>query len=60
MRLTMATGAFGLRFPVVFDVGQLVPSRRFPVRVQLPFGVVNEETITISPLPDGGCRVAFN
>jgi hypothetical protein len=47
----------GLR--TVLDVRALAPPCEFTVDVRLPLGVVNHETVQITPLNERRCRVSF-
>lgn len=47
----------GLR--TVLDVRVLAAPREFTVDVRLPLGVVNHETVQITPLDERRCRVSF-
>lgn len=48
------------RMQVIFDVRDVVPARRLAVRVQLPFGITNDEVIEMTPTSADACRVTFN
>ncbi len=53
--------SFGRRWPVTIEVGDMDPqSRWIDFRVSLPFGVVNEEHITLIATEEGGTGVRFN
>jgi hypothetical protein len=53
--------SFGRRWPVIIQVGDMDPqSRWINFRVSLPFGVVNEEHITLTATEEGGTLVRFN
>ena len=53
--------AFGHRFPpVTIDVLEVDPERHLlHLRVDLPFGLVNDETITVAPMDGGRTLVRF-
>lgn len=60
-RIELLTHALGLSFPVRFDIGEVDEENgRIRVDVALPFGVVNHETIKVSPLGEAGTFVSFN
>lgn len=53
--------SFGRRWPVTIRVGDMDPqSRWIDFLVNLPFGVVNEEHITLTETDAGGTLVRFN
>ncbi|MDQ6773393.1 MAG: SRPBCC family protein [Candidatus Dormibacteraeota bacterium] len=58
-RLRFTSGAFGLRFGVTMEVGDVDAPRRLRLFIRLPFGIVNDETITISAMTGGGALVRF-
>jgi uncharacterized protein YndB with AHSA1/START domain len=59
-RLVLSPRGFGFWWRVVFEVGEVRPERLLQLTVRLPYGIVNEEAVTLAPLPDGGTRVTFN
>ena len=60
-KIHMRAPAFGLKFGVRIDVGEMDPSHRWIDFVAyLPFGVVNFEHLTLTERPDGGTLVRFN
>jgi uncharacterized protein YndB with AHSA1/START domain len=58
-RVILGTGIGG-PMTVVFDVLEAEPPRRLTLSVSLPFGIVNHETIVITPGSVSECRVTFN
>jgi uncharacterized protein YndB with AHSA1/START domain len=58
-RLVLGAGVGGL-FRVQMDVLEADAPARLQLDVQLPFGVVNHETIVIKPLSPSSCRATFN
>ncbi|MGZ3459492.1 MAG: SRPBCC family protein [Archangium sp.] len=60
-RIDASTRAFGRSFPVRFDVHQ-VDAEQHQVRMTayLPLGLINDTTLTCSPLQGGRCRVTFS
>jgi uncharacterized protein YndB with AHSA1/START domain len=53
--------SFGRRWPLTIEVHDMDPKRRWiNFRVSLPFGVVNEEHITLTATEAGGTLVRFN
>ena len=54
------TAGIGGLMRVAFYVLGIEAERRLALMVSLPFGVINQETITISPLSASECRVTFN
>jgi ligand-binding SRPBCC domain-containing protein len=60
-RIHMRAPGFGLEFAVRIDVGEMDPDRRWiDFVVYLPFGVVNQEHLTLAGTPGGGTLVRFN
>ncbi len=49
----------GRLFEVKWKVGAPKPPRELPLRIELPFGLLNEEVITVTPLGERRCRVTF-
>jgi len=45
---------------VRMDVGKPEPPRLLPLRVHMPFGIVNDEHITLAPLDPLHTRVTLN
>jgi uncharacterized protein YndB with AHSA1/START domain len=59
-RLRLATRAFGRGFPVTIDVLEVDDERHLlHLRVELPFGLVNDETVTLTATGDGRTLVRF-
>jgi hypothetical protein len=59
-RVEMEAPAFGRHWPVHITVDELDPARRWlRLRVQLPFGVVNEERVALSEVGEGRTLVRF-
>ena len=58
--LDFRTRQLGIAFRVRMDVGKPDPPRLLPLRVQMPFGIVNDERITLAPLDPGHTRVTLN
>ena len=50
----------GVAFGVRMDVGKPEPPRLLPLRVQMPFGIVNDERIALLPLDPVRTRVTLN
>jgi uncharacterized protein YndB with AHSA1/START domain len=50
----------GIAFRVRMDVGKPEPPRLLPLRVQLPFGIVNNEHVVLMPLDPTRTRVTLN
>lgn len=60
-RIHMAAPAFGREWPVTIDVKGVDAGRRWiDLVVDLPFGVINEEHLTLTERPDGGTLIRFN
>lgn len=60
-RIHMSAPSLGRSWPVTIDVKGVDPGRRWiDLVVDLPFGVINEEHLTLTELPDGGTLVRFN
>jgi hypothetical protein len=60
-RVEMTSRALGRRWPVAIEVVEMDPrSRWLELRVRLPFGVVNEERVTLTETEAGGTLVRFN
>ena len=58
-RLDLSTGAFGM-FKSTFDVIAVDPvAHRLRAFIRLPFGITNDETVTIAPLGPDRCRISF-
>ena len=58
-RLRLET-AFGRRLPVVIDVLDVDPDRHLlHLRADLPLGLVNDETMTMTAVDDGRTLVRF-
>jgi len=58
--LDFRTRELGIWFRVRMDVGRPEPPRLLPLRVQMPFGIVNDEHITLAPLDAVRTRVTLN
>ena len=59
-RLRLETSALGLRLPVTIDVLEVDAGRRLlHLRVDLPLGLVNDETVTVTVARDGKTLVRF-
>jgi predicted CoA-substrate-specific enzyme activase len=58
--LDFRTRQLGIAFRVRMDVGKPDPPRLLPLRVQMPFGIVNDERITLASLDPGHTRVTLN
>ncbi len=58
-RLRFVTGFLARQFPVVMDVREVEPAARLHLLVRLPFGVVNDETITMAEVGPGRTLVRF-
>ena len=53
--------ALGRKWPVTIDVGEFDPNKRWiDLLVHLPFGVDNQERVTLSETDAGGTLVRFN
>jgi hypothetical protein len=52
------TASFGLR--VSWTVLGLDAPRELALHIELPFGMANQETIVLSRIDEGECRVTFN
>ena len=51
---------FGSNLRIYFDVLDAKPPQELAARVRLPFGVVNQELVRITPAGPDHCRVTFN
>ena len=59
--MIFTTPALGRKWPVTIEVRDMDPqSRWIDLRVRLPFGVVNEEQITLTETKEGGTLIRFN
>jgi hypothetical protein len=59
--IDMATSELGREWPLRIEVGKMDRGRRWiDFFVRLPFGVTNEEHLTLTERPDGGTLVRFN
>jgi uncharacterized protein YndB with AHSA1/START domain len=58
-RLVLGAG-LARRFRIRFHVRQAVRPRLLSIDIRLPFGVTNDESISISPVGFDTCRVTFN
>lgn len=58
-RIEAAAGPFGI-FRVSADVLEVDPvARRIRMLIRLPFGMTNDETVTLAPLGPDRCRISF-
>jgi len=59
-QIQLVTGALGLKFAVTIDVLDVdAQSHRLRFLVHLPFGVVNDETVTMTDTEEGRTLVRF-
>ena len=58
--LDFRTREFGIAFRVRMDIGSPEPPGLLPMRVHMPFGIVNDERITLAPLDPLHTRVTLN
>jgi uncharacterized protein YndB with AHSA1/START domain len=58
-RLVLGAGIGG-RMKVIFHIIAAEPPRRLTLEIFLPFGIVNHETIAITPSSPSECRVTYN
>jgi len=58
-RLVLGAGP-GHRMTVRLDVRKIVAGEQCALTVHLPFGVVNDEVIRVTPVSPDACRVAFS
>jgi uncharacterized protein YndB with AHSA1/START domain len=58
-RLTFGAG-FGGRLRVMFRVEDAIPPQHLSLYIRLPFGVINNEVIQITPLAADTSRITFN
>jgi ligand-binding SRPBCC domain-containing protein len=57
----LAAPALGRKWPVAIEVRDMDPHKRWiDLRVRLPFGIVNEEHVTLTQTKEGGTLVRFN
>jgi hypothetical protein len=60
-RVRLSAPSLGRRWPVTIDIEDVDPSSRWiDLVVQLPFGIVNHERVTLMPTDKGGTLVRFN
>jgi ligand-binding SRPBCC domain-containing protein len=60
-QIELAPRALGRRWQVTIDVVRMDPDRRWiDLVARVPFGVVNREHITLSPMDDGRTLIRFN
>jgi Activator of Hsp90 ATPase homolog 1-like protein len=60
-RIVMSAPSLGRRWPVTIDVESMDPQRRWiELLVRLPFGVTNQERVTLTETEAGGTLVRFN
>jgi hypothetical protein len=58
-RIEGTTGPFGM-FAFSWDVLEVDPAaHRLHLLIRVPFGIVNDETVTMAPLGPGQCRISF-
>lgn len=57
-RVVLGTGV-GHWFRVAFRVRKAVRPQLLSLDIQLPFGVINDEAIRISPFGSNACRVTY-
>ena len=58
-RLVLSAGPFGM-FRTAFDVLDVDPvAHRLHALIRLPFGISNDETVTMAPLGPARCRISF-
>ena len=58
-RIEGSTGPLGM-FTFTWDVLEVDPvAHRIHVLIRVPFGIVNDETLTMAPLGPGQCRISF-
>ncbi|HZW05302.1 MAG TPA: hypothetical protein VFF58_00200 [Candidatus Nitrosotalea sp.] len=58
-RLVLGAGP-GHRMTVLLDVRKIIAGEQCALNVHLPFGVVNDEVIRVTPFGPDACRVAFS
>ena len=59
--IVMAAPFLGRIFRFTFDIGEIDPNRQWlDLTARFPFGIVNQEHITLTPTPEGGVLVRFN
>jgi uncharacterized protein YndB with AHSA1/START domain len=60
-RIVMSAPSLGRRWPVTIEVEGLDPQRRWiQLLVHLPFGVTNQERVTLTETEAGGTLLRFN
>jgi ligand-binding SRPBCC domain-containing protein len=57
--VTFVAGPFGI-LEMKWIVGRVIEPRELHLRIEFPFGIVNEEVIQLAPTKSGACRVTFN
>jgi hypothetical protein len=58
-RIEASAGPLGM-FAVTADVLDIDPAaHRLHMRIRLPFGIVNDEILTMAPLGSEQCRISF-
>lgn len=59
--INLKARGFGREWPVRIDVGKIDPSHRWiDLVVHLPFGITNQEHVTLTETPQGGTLVRLN
>jgi hypothetical protein len=58
-RLVLGAGP-GQRITLRLDVRKIIAGEQCALHVHLPFGVVNDEVIRVTPFGPDACRVAFS
>jgi ligand-binding SRPBCC domain-containing protein len=60
-QIRLAAPSLGRRWPVTLEVKGVDPDRRWlDLRIDLPFGIVNDEHVTLTETRSGGTLVRFN
>lgn len=60
-KIHLTSPPLGRQWPVLIDVAGLDPqSRWIDLRAHLPFGIVNEEHLTLTETKEGGTLIRFN
>src|SRR4051812_11500313 len=58
-RIEASAGPLGM-FTVTFDVLEVDPgAHRLRLLLRLPFGIINDETVTMAPLGPDQCRISY-
>jgi hypothetical protein len=59
-RVCVSTGPWPTRFRLRFDFTEVdLSNHSLGVKIRMPFGIVNDEHFTCSPIDDGACRVSY-